>query len=998
MEQKKPFSETVAQKLIEQLKEGTAPWQKPWEPGQPGTFLPVNPTTGKRYRGINAIQLMSQGRSDQRWMTYKQASAVGAQVRKGEQGTPIQYWKFSDEQIKTDPDGKPVLDAQGEIVKHLLKLERPRVFMATVFNAEQIEGLSPLQPRKAHVWSAVERAEGILQASGAVIRHGEQDRAFYSQATDTIHMPGKGQFRAADNYYATALHELGHWSGHALRLDRDLSHPFGSQGYAKEELRAEIASMILGDELGIGHDPGQHAAYVGSWIKALQEDPLEIFRAAADAEKIQDYVLGLAQQQQQVQQQGQQPEQQSQQQGALLNHPEAFFDSNGMLRDWSTADPMPADWQGIAKRDDLLFLIGREGGERSFTALQSQTMLGARQEVAAMPSRPPRANVATPEHNAHEQAANLARALENAARRDPSSTDEQIAAAVKARKDAQTLAVLGDADMQRRIAEFERERGQQQADAHIPKDITSQVKAEAQGQAPKTFIQVPFGEKDEAKSLGAKWDRQAQLWYVPAGVNAGRFAKWMLQAATPAENASKSGQTTERESTRQGREASQQRQYLAVPYGERNVAKAAGAQWDKVAQSWYAGEKADMEKLVRWRLDNVPRQQGPAMAPHEEFADALRAIGCVVSGGHPIMDGQKHRITVEGEKHSEKAGSGFYVGFLDGHPAGYIKNNKTGIDMKWKSKGYTLDPEEKARLAAEAASKQQARQAELAQAHEASAQRVVRQMAELVPLKQPTAYMRAKGIEPQAGVYTDREGRETYIPATDVHGKQWTMQYIQEDGTKRFAKDSRKEGCFHAVGGLDALTQAPALVICEGYATASSLSQSLGFGVVSAFDAGNLAAVAKALHEKFPDKPVIIAGDDDRHLELTQGVNPGKAKAQEAAKITGGKAMLPIFAPGEVSYPTELAPVTPEKFRAHQRAGSVLSEQQLAALERMKDMTDFNDLANKSELGKEGIDRQARCAVEDAIAKHSAQIEQQQQQKKAVQRIDQQPHRAARMS
>ena len=991
MEPKKPFHETVADKLIEQLRQGTAPWQKPWQPGLPGTFLPTNPTTGKRYRGINAIQLMSQGRSDSRWMTYKQAAAMGAQVRKGEKGTPIQYWKFSEEQVKTDTAGNPVLDAQGELVKQSVKLERPRVFMATVFNAEQIDGLAPLLARQPHDWTAVERAEHILQASGAVIRHGEHNRAFYKLATDSIHMPGKAQFPTADNYYAVALHELGHWSGHALRLDRDLSHPFGSQGYAKEELRAEIASMILGDELGIGHDPGQHAAYVGNWIKALQDDPLEIFRAAADAEKIQDYVLGLAQQLKQ--QQDQQPDQPLAKAQALPNHPEAFFDSNGMLRDWNTADAMPPDWQGIARRNDTLFLIGREGGERSFTALHSKTMLDVRQEVAAMPSRPPEAIEAIAEHhpnnphNPHEQGAKLAEAVENAVRRDPNSTDEQMSAAQKARKDAQTLAVLGDADMQRRIAQFERERGQQQADAQIP----SQLKAEAPAQ--KIFLQVPFREKDEARALGAKWDRQAQSWYALAGSDAGRFAKWAQDGASPAVNTLKAEPTTE--GARQDPQATQERQYLAVPYGERIAAKAAGAQWDKAAKSWYAGEKADMQKLARWKPENMPNLQGPSMSPHEEFADALRSVGCVVSGEHPLMDGQKHRISVEGEKPSQKAGSGFYVGFLDGHPAGYIKNNKTGIDMKWKSKGYTLDPEEKARMAAQAAIKLQARQAEQAQAHEAAAQRVARQMLDLVPLKQPTPYMQAKGIEPQAGVLTDREGRTTYVPATDVNGKQWTMQYIQEGGTKRFAKDSHKEGCFHVVGTMAALVQAPALVICEGYATASSLSQSLGFATVCAFDSGNLPAVAKALYEKFPDKPVIVAGDDDRHLELTQGVNPGRAKAQEAAKITGGKAILPIFAPGENSYPVDLAPVTPEKFREHQRTGSALSEQQLAALERMKGRTDFNDLANKSVLGKDGIDRQVRSALQDVIAKHNVQIEQQQ---KIVQRIDQQPRRTARMS
>ena len=220
---------------------------------------------------------------------------MAAKFNKGEKGTPIQYWKFTEEQAITDDNGKPRLSDQGEKLTLSVNLERPRVFFATVFNAEQIEGLPPLQPRKEQEWSAIERAEHILQASGAVIKHSEHDKAFYRPITDSIHLPDKNQFASADRYYATALHELGHWSGNSERLARDLIHPFGSEGYSKEELRAEIFSMLLGDELGIGHDPGQHAAYVSSWVSVLKNDPLEIFRAAADAEKIQDYVLGLEQ-------------------------------------------------------------------------------------------------------------------------------------------------------------------------------------------------------------------------------------------------------------------------------------------------------------------------------------------------------------------------------------------------------------------------------------------------------------------------------------------------------------------------------------------------------------------------------------------------------------------------------------------------------------------------------------------------------------------------------
>lgn len=298
MADKKPYHVQVAEKLIEQLKQGTAPWQKPWEPGNPNSILPYNPVTGKRYKGINVIHLMAQsaerGYTDPRWMTYKQAQSIGAYVRRGERGTRIQYWKFTETRIKTDEEGKPVLDENGKPLKEEVQLDRPRVFFATVFNAQQIEGLPPLEKEKREIrWNPIERAEAILKASEAKIYHDQSDRAFYRLTTDSIHLPAKEQFKTAAGYYATALHELGHWTGHPSRLNRDLNHPFGSPEYAREELRAEIASMILGAELGIGHDPSRHAAYVGSWIKVLRDNPLEIFRAAAAAEKIQAYILGL---------------------------------------------------------------------------------------------------------------------------------------------------------------------------------------------------------------------------------------------------------------------------------------------------------------------------------------------------------------------------------------------------------------------------------------------------------------------------------------------------------------------------------------------------------------------------------------------------------------------------------------------------------------------------------------------------------------------------------
>ncbi|WP_312261220.1 zincin-like metallopeptidase domain-containing protein, partial [Limnohabitans sp.] len=291
--EKPPFHEVVASELIRQIEAGTAPWQKPWNADGGTGGMPLNPTTGKRYKGINAIHLLAQGHSDPRWLTYKQAVSLDAQVRKGERGTSIQYWKFEDTRIKTDAAGNPVMGPDGAPVQERVKLQNPRVFYATVFNAEQIDGLAPLVT-PALTWDPVERAEQILANSGARIEHAATDRAYYSPSRDEIHLPLQAQFPTARNYYATALHELGHWTGHESRLKRDLSHPFRSEGYAREELRAEIASMMLSAELGLPHDPSQHAAYVASWVSVLKKDPLEIFRAAADAEKIHALAMSFA--------------------------------------------------------------------------------------------------------------------------------------------------------------------------------------------------------------------------------------------------------------------------------------------------------------------------------------------------------------------------------------------------------------------------------------------------------------------------------------------------------------------------------------------------------------------------------------------------------------------------------------------------------------------------------------------------------------------------------
>jgi antirestriction protein ArdC len=166
----------------------------------------------------------------------------------------------------------------------------------TVFNAKQIEGIPKWTPIERTVFEVVETAEHILKNSGATIRHDQADRAFYNRSSDSIHLPPKQAFKDAAGYYGTALHELAHWTGHLSRLDRatlNETYRFGDISYAKEELRAELASVFLAAERGVPHDPEQHAAYVGSWIKTLKEDKNEIFRSAHDASRAADFLLAL---------------------------------------------------------------------------------------------------------------------------------------------------------------------------------------------------------------------------------------------------------------------------------------------------------------------------------------------------------------------------------------------------------------------------------------------------------------------------------------------------------------------------------------------------------------------------------------------------------------------------------------------------------------------------------------------------------------------------------
>lgn len=278
---KKDIRQEVTDRIINIMERGPQVWRKTWTTAA-AQGLPVNGSSGASYRGINVLTLwceaQERGFSSSRWMTYKQAQAAGAQVRKGEKGTSIVFYQMLE---------RDELQEDGSTEERRF----PMLKSFTVFNADQIDGLpTSEQPGRAH--EPIPAADAVIAASGASIKHGGS-RAAYSPTRDVIVMPKPEAFESAAGYYGTTLHELAHWTGHPSRLNRDLSGRFGDDDYAMEELIAELASAFCAGSLGfIDATVEGHASYLDSWLKVLKSDKTAVFTAAAQAQAAHDFLVG----------------------------------------------------------------------------------------------------------------------------------------------------------------------------------------------------------------------------------------------------------------------------------------------------------------------------------------------------------------------------------------------------------------------------------------------------------------------------------------------------------------------------------------------------------------------------------------------------------------------------------------------------------------------------------------------------------------------------------
>ncbi|NMX77788.1 DUF1738 domain-containing protein, partial [Pseudomonas sp. WS 5532] len=272
----------VTDNILSAIESGTAPWQRSWD-NVPR--WPVNALTNKPYHGINVLMLVSQGFQDQRWCSYKSAKAETWQVRAKEQGTKIYFYKpLQRETGKLDHTGQPE-------VKTI-----PLLRSYTIFNLSQMDNAPDLDrtttAERVLTDLTVQISEEIIEASGAEIVHGYR-RAGYSPSEDKVYMPDRASFTSDAEYYSVVLHELAHWTGHETRMAREFGTSRESDEYAREELRAEMASAMIGMRLGLPAAIDGHAAYVEHYMEILRGDKKEVFRAARDAEKIARYVLSF---------------------------------------------------------------------------------------------------------------------------------------------------------------------------------------------------------------------------------------------------------------------------------------------------------------------------------------------------------------------------------------------------------------------------------------------------------------------------------------------------------------------------------------------------------------------------------------------------------------------------------------------------------------------------------------------------------------------------------
>ncbi len=795
------FHVALSKQIAKQIMRGTASFLTAHENER--VDLPYNPVTGKNYTAANNMVLSAKGYTDNRWLTYDQAAEQGYQVKKGEKATEIAFYHYIDYKTKE-------------------KLDKPKIQTVKLFNAEQLTGIEKMPGKASNKEEALAKVQSIFENSQVKIVNNQKNKDFYLSRDDTIYMRSKDAYKDELAYSSAVLHQFCRWAACGEKRLNYGTVPFGTEAFARQKLRAEIATYMLCKEIGLPFEP-EGEQFAVQWSQIIEKSPFEILNAAKDAEKIKGFIMEFDKTLEKAQEleQGQEIE---------------------------PAENTLAEAKEQARRT-----------EHVQTAEQSE------QEETQAEQAPKKE---------WKEMIKLSVSYDD--------KDEAKALGAKWSKQEQSWYVLEGTDLQ-----------------PFYKWLPKEKKVELI-MASRDYLDVPREEKDEAKALGAKWDKYQKAWYVEKGTDLEPFAKWnkldlternishQTAEQTPKEQAV--SQTAEPKQEQTEKEVSaeqnpaQDKTFIAVPYDERKDAKALGAKWDKDNKSWYVEKGADLNKFKDWLVDEntvVPAKQ-ESISPEIEFAQHCRANGLDVDT--PIMDGQIHRVPLIGKPGGK---DGAYCGYLDGVPSGWSQNYVTGEKSKFVSSGVQLTEEEKAKQRAEHARKLQEREAKRQRDYDIAANNAKRVLNNSVEADKNHAYLQEKGIKPYIAM--ENIYNQLVVPVQNIHGDIRGVQFIEENGSKKFLSGIEKKGNF-ALLSEEAKDVSKALV-CEGFATGASLHEATKLPVVVAFDAGNLEEVSKALAEKYKGIEITVCADNDQYKDN----NIGLECAKKAALAVGGKLAVPQF-------------------------------------------------------------------------------------------------------
>jgi antirestriction protein ArdC len=282
-----PMEEKIAAQLIAAMESGDMKWRRPWDQS---SGHQQNLISGHRYTGSNQIltEVLAACQAwPNFWITFNGARSNGMTIQKGSKAVYILKPLPIRVEVESKESGDP------EVVAFTRFTVTPVFNIAQLTPCEKLDELVASRSNTSEVRSEPDRlaaAEALL-GDWPVQPSFHGDKAFYVPSTDKITLPGRKQFHSAAALYSTWAHEVIHSTGHQKRLDRDMDGQFGSPAYAKEELVAELGSVLLCSRMEIGYEIEAHASYLQHWTKILKEEPKFVMKALSQARRAADLVV-----------------------------------------------------------------------------------------------------------------------------------------------------------------------------------------------------------------------------------------------------------------------------------------------------------------------------------------------------------------------------------------------------------------------------------------------------------------------------------------------------------------------------------------------------------------------------------------------------------------------------------------------------------------------------------------------------------------------------------